>query len=142
MKNETSTEKVTEPNITETNRKIVEDFADIFYTQKNVTKAFEKYVSEDYIQHNPNILDGPKAAIDALKPMFDNTEATFIIKQMLVDGDMAMILIHAKKDSTVLGGAVADIYRLEEGKIVEHWDIKEEIPSNAINPHAMFNTEE
>ncbi len=40
------------------NRKIIEAFADVFYRQKDVERAFREYVSENYIQHNPNILDG------------------------------------------------------------------------------------
>ena len=124
--------------LTEENRKIMTDFADIFYGQKDVVKAFEKYVSEEYIQHNPNILDGPQAAVDALKPMFDNPDTRFDVKRILVDGDLAMIHLHARKDSTALGGAVADLYRIKDGKIVEHWDIMQPIPANAINPHPMF----
>ena len=124
--------------LTEENREIMTDFADIFYGQKDVVKAFEKYVSEEYIQHNPNILDGQQAAVDALKLMFENPDTRFDVKRILVDGDLAMIHLHAKKDSTALGGAVADLYRIKDGKIVEHWDIMQPIPANAINSHPMF----
>ena len=35
------------------NRAIVTDFARLFYTERNVRAAFERYVSDKYIQHNP-----------------------------------------------------------------------------------------
>lgn len=70
MEKDSTRTELSSTNITEKNRKIMEDFADIFYRKKDVAKAFEKYVAEDYIQHNPNIEDGPKAAVDALKLMF------------------------------------------------------------------------
>lgn len=124
--------------MTKKNRKIIEDFADIFYRQKDVEKAFIKYVAEDYIQHNPNILDGRKTAITALKPKFSNPEAIFDIKRIIVDGNLAVIHVHGRMNRTQLGGAVADIYRLENGKIVEHWDVLQPIPEKAISLHPMF----
>jgi hypothetical protein len=48
----------------------MDDFAHIFYTEKNVTKAFNKYVASNYVQHNPNFADGRPAAIAALTPLF------------------------------------------------------------------------
>ncbi len=124
--------------LTEKNRDIVEAFADIFYRQKNVKKAFMDYVSENYIQHNLNILDGREAAIEMLEPMFSNPEASFDIKRILVDSDLAVIHLHGKMNKTHLGGAVADIFRLENGKIVEHWDVLQPVPEKAVNPHPMF----
>ncbi len=125
-------------SLTEQNRQIVHAFADIFYRQKNVRKAFIDYVSENYIQHNPNILDGREAAIEMLEPKFSNPEAHFDIKRIIVDGDLAVIHLHGKMNKTHLGGAVADIFKLENGKIVEHWDVLQPVPENAVNPHPMF----
>ena len=85
--------------------------------------AFEKYVAEDYIQHNPGIADGRSAAIAALTPKFSNANARFEIKRMLVDDDFAMIHLHARISSDARGGAVADMYRLKGGKIVEHRNV-------------------
>ena len=124
--------------MTEKNRKIIEAFADVFYRQKDVEKAFKEYVVENYIQHNPNILDGREAAIAALKPKFSNPDAIFDIKRIIVDGNMAVIHLHGRMNKTHAGGAVADIYRLENGKIVEHWDVLQPIPDKAVNPHPMF----
>jgi predicted SnoaL-like aldol condensation-catalyzing enzyme len=125
-------------SVTEQNRKIVEAFADIFYRQKDVERAFLEFVSEDYIQHNPNILDGRQSAIDMLKPKFSSPEASFDIKRILVDGDLALIHLHGRMNQHTPGGAVADIFRLENGKIVEHWDVLQAVPENAVNPHPMF----
>jgi predicted SnoaL-like aldol condensation-catalyzing enzyme len=36
------------------------------------------------------------------------------------------------------GRAIIEIFRLEEGKIVEHWDAIQEIPETSANPNGMF----
>lgn len=124
--------------LTETNRKIVEDFAHIFYKEKNVRKAFMQYVAEDYIQHKPNIADGRQAAIEALGPKFSLPSASFDIKRILVDGNFAAIHLHGRISPENPGGAVVDMFRLENGKIVEHWDVLQPVPAKSINQHPMF----
>jgi len=124
---------------TETNRAIVNDFVDLMYRQKKVREAFMKHVTaSNYVQHNPNIPDGRDAAIAVLEPMFSRTAATFDVKRILVDGDLAAIHLHGRSSREDPGGAVVDLFRLEGDKIVEHWDVLQPMPKSAINPHAMF----
>lgn len=120
------------------NRKIITDFARIFYDEKDVRRAFETFVAPDYIQHNPGIADGREAAIAALAPMFSAPGATFEVKRVLVDGDLAVIHLFGRGDPSTKGAAVADIYRLKDGKIVEHWDILQPMPDKSANSHPMF----
>jgi predicted SnoaL-like aldol condensation-catalyzing enzyme len=124
--------------LTRKNRKLVEDFAHLFYREKNVKQAFLKYVREDYIQHNPNIRNGRDAAIEMLEPKFSSPSASFDIKRILVDGDLAAIHLHGRFSQDSPGGAVVDLFRLEDGKIVEHWDVVQPVPEGCINPHPMF----
>ena len=125
-------------DLTESNRAVVADFVDLMYRQKNVRAAFMKHVAVDYVQHNPNIADGRDAAIAALEPMFSRPEASFDVKRVLVDGDLAAVDLHGRPSSDAAGGAVVDLFRLEHGKIVEHWDVLQPIPATAENPHPMF----
>ena len=124
--------------LTETNRRVVNDFVDLMYRQKKVREAFMKHVTPDYLQHNPNIPDGRDAAIAALEPKFSHPTATFDVKRVLVDADLAAVHLHGRPSLESRGGAVVDIFRLENGKIVEHWDVLQPIPEMSINPHAMF----
>lgn len=86
-----------ELSLTEINRAIVADFAKIFYEEKDVREAFMKYVTEDYIQHNPGLPDGREAAIEMLEPKFSSPLSTFSIKRILVDGDLAAIHLYEYK---------------------------------------------
>ncbi len=123
---------------TERNRAIVSDFARLFYGERQVRQAFERYVVPNYIQHNPNIADGREAAIVALETKFSNPQARFEVQRIIVDGAFAVIHLHGRPSPNSWGGAVADIYRLANGKIVEHWDVLQPVPETAINPHPMF----
>lgn len=120
------------------NRAIVHAFADLFYTQRRVRDAFDRFVSNDYVQHNPGLADGPDAAVEMLEPMFSRPGAHFDIKRILVDGNLAAIHLFGSGDPETSGAAVVDLYRLEGGKIVEHWDVIQPVPETAANPHPMF----
>ena len=130
----------TDPVTVETvaNRSIVDDFVELLYVHRAVRLAFERHVAPGYIQHNPSLPDGREAAIELLEPMFSSPSFTLDVKRVLVDANLAAIHIHARPTPDVLGGAVVDIFRLEGGKIVEHWDVLQPWPETSVNPHPMF----
>lgn len=125
-------------DVTEANRKVLLDFIDLFYRQRKVRSAFERHVAPEYVQHNPNILDGREAAITALEPLFGSPDASFDIQRVLVDGEFGAIHLRGRRSQAVLGAAVVDLYRFHAGKIVEHWDVLQPVPESALNPHPMF----
>ena len=122
------------------NRTVITRFADLFYRQKNVAEAFSTYVSPQYVQHNPGLADGREAAVAALTPMFARPDHSFAIERILVDGDLAAIHIRVTSPTPpgTHGAAVVDLYRLEKGKIVEHWDVIQLVPDKSANEHPMF----
>ena len=128
----------TRPSLTDSNRRIVTAFARIFYIERDVRKAFRTFVADRYIQHNPNIADGREAAIAALAPKFSAPGARFEIRHIIVDGDMAVIHLRGRPSPEALGGAVADIYRLENSKIVEHWDVLQPVPAKSANANGVI----
>jgi len=119
------------------NRAIVTEFARLFYEQRDVTSAFETFVVDDYLQHNPSMPDGRDRAIELLAPKFSTPGALFEVQRILVDGDFAVIHLKATFPGRPVA-AVADIYRLRDGKIVEHWDVIQSMPDAVANDHPMF----
>jgi len=105
-------------SLTDRNRAIVRRFVELFYFQKNVRFAFETCVAENYIQHNPGILDGREAAIAALEPMFSRPDSRFDVKRILVDGELAAVHLHGRSAGSEAGGAVVDV---KGGVKVSHW---------------------
>jgi predicted SnoaL-like aldol condensation-catalyzing enzyme len=120
------------------NRAVITAFAHRFYDLRDVRGAFERYVVPDYVQHNPDIPDGRDAAIKALEPTFSQPGSHFEVKQILVDGDLAVIHLRGRTGAQGEGGSVADFYRLRNGHIVEHWDVLQPIRTGTVNPHPYF----
>ena len=119
------------------NRELVEEFARMFYVERDVAGAFTRFVAPDYVQHNPNILDGRDAAIAALREKFASPDAGFEIQRILVDGDLAVVHVRATRIGAP-DAAVADFYRLADGLLVEHWDVLQSVPDGTVNPAPMF----
>jgi predicted SnoaL-like aldol condensation-catalyzing enzyme len=92
-----------------------------------------------YVQHNPRAADGIegfKAFIGFLKAKFPNYHSE--IKKVFADGDYVILHVHNVPAPGQRGAAIVDIFRLENGKVVEHWDVRQEIPEKSANNNTMF----
>jgi predicted SnoaL-like aldol condensation-catalyzing enzyme len=122
----------------EENKKIVAAFYDTAVNQKDFEKA-SQYLGARYIQHNPLAADGRegfKGFITFLKDKFPNNRSE--IKRIFADGDYVIVHVHAVREPGTRGNAIVDIFKLENGKVVEHWDVIQPIPEKAANDNGMF----
>ncbi len=106
----------------------------------DVENAFRLYAGASYRQHNPLIEDG----MEGLRKFVawirvNHPDAHGEIKRVFADGDY--VILHSRwrgLSDSPRGEAVVDIYRLEDGKVVEHWDVIQPIPETAANKNTMF----
>jgi len=106
--------------------------------QKDADAAL-KYVGDRYVQHNPNAADGPEGFRQFIAFLRDKYPASHSeIKRVFTDGDYVILHVHAVREPGTCGNAIIDIFRLEGGKIVEHWDAVQPIPEKAANSNGMF----
>ena len=106
--------------------------------QKDAEGAL-RYVGERYVQHNPNAADGPDGFRQFIAFLRDKYPASHSeIKRVFTDGDYVILHVHAVREPGTRGNAIIDIFRLESGKIVEHWDAVQPIPEKAANGNGMF----
>jgi len=122
----------------EANRKAVLAFYEKGLNQKDADAALA-YVGNRYVQHNPGAADGPdgfRKFIGFLREKFPNSHSE--IKRSFVDGDYVILHVHAVREPGTRGNAIVDIFKLEDGKIVEHWDVVQPVPENPANSNTMF----
>jgi predicted SnoaL-like aldol condensation-catalyzing enzyme len=122
----------------ERNKKLVMEFYEAAINQKDFAAA-SKYLGTQYRQHNPLAADGPaglQAYVQFLKGKFPASHSE--IKKVFADGDYVILHVHAVRVPGTRGSAIVDIFRLENGKVVEHWDVIQEIPEKAANANGMF----
>jgi predicted SnoaL-like aldol condensation-catalyzing enzyme len=126
------------PSQEDINKETVIAFYDAAINDKDF-EAASAYLGDQYIQHNPLAADGPeglKAFLEFAKGNMSTFEVEF--KRVLADGDFVVVHAHAKASPDDRGSAVMDIFRLENGKVVEHWDVIQQIPETAQNDNTMF----
>ncbi len=121
----------------ETNKKNVKKFYDLIVNKKDFESA-RKYMGNRYKQHNPNVADGP----EGLRAHIENKithfpDARSEIKRIIAEGDYVVLHVHSRP-TPKRQRAIIEIFRLENGKIDEHWDVVQEIPETSLNQNGMF----
>ncbi|MCB1218718.1 nuclear transport factor 2 family protein [bacterium] len=121
------------------NRETVLAYYDLSFNQGEPEKACELYQGEHYIQHNPHAADGAEAFI-AFVNWFrgEHPELHMEFVRTIAEGDLVLTHSHQTLFPGDRGTAVMDIFRLEDGKIVEHWDVVQPVPEEAANDNTMF----
>ncbi|EKY3225150.1 nuclear transport factor 2 family protein [Cronobacter dublinensis] len=124
-------------DVEEANRQRVITFYDRFFNQHDTAAA--DVVADDYRQHNPDVPDGKAPFVNYFSGFFrDNPQSRAKVIRSAADGDLVWLQVHSTNGSHDRGQAVLDIFRVKDGKIVEHWDIIQDVPEKAANANTMF----
>jgi predicted SnoaL-like aldol condensation-catalyzing enzyme len=124
---------------TERNTELVRDFYHLALNLKKPEDAAVKYLGPYYRQHNPGAADGAGAFIAFVKGFTGAfPELHFDFRRFIAEGDLVVVHSHLVRAPQDRGMAVMDIFRIENNRIVEHWDVLQEIPESAANQNTMF----
>lgn len=120
------------------NKKTVLAFYEAAINRKDF-EAARKYMGDSYVQHNPTAADGPdglRVWLEEFKRAYPDLRAE--VKRVVAEGDLVVLHVYGVHGPSPHGTAVVDIFRLENGKLVEHWDVIQGIPAELANSNTMF----
>ncbi|MFE3850812.1 ester cyclase [Streptomyces griseorubiginosus] len=101
--------------------------------------AFDRYAADPYYQHTPQAPNGTAAAKDQFACGFAaSPELSISVKRVIAEGDYVAFHHHLQLTPDDLGSAVVDIFRVRDGRVVEHWDVTAPVPATSKNDNTVF----
>ncbi len=115
-------------------REVVLTFYEAALNERDIAKA-QEFLGDTYIQHNPLIADGPEAFLRFIEfRRQHHPHARNEIKRVIAEGDLVVLHVHSVLVPGTPGRRIVDIFRVEDGKVVEHWDVIQDIPDQVYPP--------
>lgn len=125
--------EITDLHKTEENKKLVEAFVKEVLIGQDFSKMGNYIKNGHYDQHNPLVKDGPKALQDVIVVSgLKNNKIHRVI------GEGNFVLTQCEGTWNGKPQAIYDFFRVDNGAIVEHWDVIQEIPSKLAHENGMF----
>lgn len=110
---------------------VVLNFYEEVFNAHDISKL-DHYMRDDYIQHNANVADGKEGFIAFTQKFFALKPKMEIYKIFANDNDEVAIFFKCTCEVNGMVNKVVDIYRLQDGKLAEHWDVVEHDVGNIV----------
>jgi predicted SnoaL-like aldol condensation-catalyzing enzyme len=124
----------------ESNRQAVLAFYHLGLQGRQPQQAFERYMSPNFVEHKPDVetptREGASAFLAEL--MVELPEATWEVVRTIAEEDMVFLHARFSPSPEAPEYAIADIFRLRDGLIVEHWDVVASPHPDPKNPQSRF----
>jgi predicted SnoaL-like aldol condensation-catalyzing enzyme len=129
--------EVTDKPGTQKNKALVRSFVETVLIKGQFDKVLDFYHT-DIIQHNPFIPDSVEGLIKGIQDLGNKGITLQLEKIHHVFGEGNFVLTVSEGKLAGKPTAFFDLFRTENGKVVEHWDVLQEIPDNQAHANSMF----
>jgi predicted SnoaL-like aldol condensation-catalyzing enzyme len=104
-----------------------------------VTDAYTKFIGNGFRHHNP-FFEGSARSLQAAmeENAQQNPNKIFKVMRAITEGEYVVTHSHVQQKPDDLGAAVVHIFRFDQGRIVELWDLGQPIPEKSPNQYGMF----
>jgi len=104
-----------------------------------VREAYQRHIGPDFRHHNPFFPGDSDSLMLAMEESTaQNPHKTLEVKLAIEENETVVVHSHVKQNPNDLGGAVVHIFRFQDDRVVELWDIGQSIPENSPNKNGMF----
>lgn len=122
----------------EENKALVMRFLNEFMIEHKV-EVLDELLGPSYTQHNPGLGNGKAELIRFFQEFWEiYPKPGYHLKRIIAEGDLVAIHYHFQPDPNEKGMAIVDIFRVENGKLVEHWDVCQQWPEKSLCENPMF----
>jgi steroid delta-isomerase-like uncharacterized protein len=117
------------------NKRVVEEFYNDVFIRHDLS-GLDAYMRDDYIQHNPDVKQGKAGFVEFFEETFRAIpDFKYTLKKMVAEGDIVMaystmtgthtggVWLGKKATGNKLNFDAVDVFRVQDGKIAEHWDV-------------------
>ena len=125
---------------TKQNRQIITEFFQLGLVERQPRAAFEKYAAPDFIEHKADVPEGTRGAVVRyLEGLIRQVpDPRWEMLRTVAEGDMVFVHARFTPARGAPAYAVADLFRLKNCRIVEHWDVVAGPPDRQLNPNSRF----
>lgn len=124
----------------EASRKLVLAYLEASMDPAKLTDAVQTYLAPDFALHRPNVPAGHQGLLDYLKARTAQRKEEnrrHHVQRVLADGDLVLVHRWVTSDTDPRGVAYADLFRVKNGKIIDHWDLAQPVPPFSVAGRSM-----
>ena len=124
-------------NKTEQNKQLVTEFVSDVFINSNQAHI-NRYIDSNYIDHSPFVSDGQQGLEGFLNRLIQNDTSLKYTKTYNTLAEGNFVYTQSEGVFANIATALSDIWRIEGGKIVEHWSVTQAIPEHYAHDNGMF----
>lgn len=111
----------------------------VIEVELDLDTAARECIADGYIQHSQHVPDGKDGFLTYFAGRIEQFPQMHAeIKRAGADGDLVWLHTHFKAEPEARGTAVINIFRMEDGKLAEHWGVGQPVPETSVHGNDMF----